>query len=42
VLKRDYPLVEAAVFAGAAASLGGSILGDWMQTWVDPRLREGS
>ena len=41
VLKRDYPVVEAAVFATAAASLLGNILGDRLQTWFDPRLRDG-
>ena len=39
VLRRDYPLVEAAVFAAAAASLLGSLFGDWAQTWIDPRRR---
>ncbi len=39
VLKRDYPVIEAATFVSAAASFGGSMLGDWAQSWVDPRLR---
>ncbi|MBC7691373.1 MAG: ABC transporter permease [Methylotenera sp.] len=40
VLKRDYPIVEAAVFITATAAVLGTFLGDWMQWKVDPRLRE--
>ncbi|MBY0471158.1 ABC transporter permease [bacterium] len=39
ILKRDYPLIEASVFAAAVFSLFGSWLGDWIQSRVDPRLR---
>ena len=38
VLKRDYPVVEAAVFATASASIIGTWCGDWLQSFVDPRL----
>ena len=38
VLSRDYPVVEAAVFAGASLSLLGNLIGDWAQNWIDPRL----
>lgn len=38
VLSRDYPVVEAAVFVGATCSLLGTAIGDWAQSWVDPRL----
>jgi ABC-type dipeptide/oligopeptide/nickel transport system permease component len=37
VLKRDYPVVEAGAFVAAAASLGGTLLGDWAQKRLDPR-----
>lgn len=37
VLKRDYPVVEAATFFAASGSLLGTLLGDWAQKWVDPR-----
>jgi peptide/nickel transport system permease protein len=37
VLKRDYPVVEGAVFVTAACCLGGTWLGDWLQGWLDPR-----
>jgi peptide/nickel transport system permease protein len=40
VLARDYPVVEAAVFAGAACSLAGTWLGDTLQSAADPRVRE--
>lgn len=39
VLKRDYPVIEAAVFVAAAASFAGTALGDWLQHAVDPRNR---
>ncbi len=39
VLSRDYPVVEAAVFLGATVSLLGTVLGDWAQNRIDPRLR---
>jgi peptide/nickel transport system permease protein len=39
VLKRDYPVVEAALFASALIALLGNGLGDWMQDRVDPRRR---
>jgi peptide/nickel transport system permease protein len=39
ILRRDYPVIEATVFAAAVFSLLGSWLGDWAQSWVDPRLR---
>jgi peptide/nickel transport system permease protein len=42
VLSRDYPIVEAAIFVGSLLALGGTWLGDWAQTRVDPRLREAS
>ena len=38
VLKRDYPVVEAAVFLTASVSLLGTWCGDWLQSSVDPRL----
>jgi peptide/nickel transport system permease protein len=38
VLGRDYPVVEAAVFVGALASLLGGFVGDLAQRWIDPRL----
>lgn len=38
VLKRDYPVVEAAAFVGAATSLLGNALGDWAQSAIDPRI----
>ncbi len=37
VLKRDYPVVEAAVFAAAVASVAGTALGDLARATVDPR-----
>ncbi len=37
VLKRDYPVVQAAVFAAAAVSLLGNFAGDGLQRWADPR-----
>jgi peptide/nickel transport system permease protein len=37
VLRRDYPVVEAAAFFAAASSLAGSALGDFFQSRVDPR-----
>ncbi len=37
VLKRDYPLVEGAVFVAAAASLLGTAAGDLAQSRMDPR-----
>jgi peptide/nickel transport system permease protein len=42
VLKRDYPVVEAAVFATALLSLLGTALGDWAQAWIDPRRQPGA
>ncbi len=38
VLKRDYPVVEAATFVAAATCLLGSWLGDLAQRILDPRL----
>ncbi len=38
VLRRDYPVVEAAAFVAAAASLLGNFLGDWAQGAIDPRV----
>ena len=38
VLRRDYPVVEVAIFFSAAFSLTGSFLGDWVMQKVDPRL----
>ena len=38
VLKRDYPIVEAGTFVAASASFAGTLLGDWAQQVVDPRL----
>ena len=40
VLRRDYPVVEGAVFLAAFASLAGSALGDWLQASLDPRSRD--
>jgi peptide/nickel transport system permease protein len=40
VLKRDYPLVEAATFVAASMSLLGTFAGDWAQKQWDMRLRE--
>ncbi|OFZ79148.1 MAG: hypothetical protein A2583_00455 [Bdellovibrionales bacterium RIFOXYD1_FULL_53_11] len=40
VLKRDYPVVEAAVFVAGSLSLIGTALGDWTQSRMDPRLRD--
>ena len=37
VLKRDYPVIEAAVFVAASASFAGTLAGDWLQSVVDPR-----
>lgn len=39
VLRRDYPIIEAATFVASACVLGGSALGDFLQWSVDPRLR---
>ena len=39
VLKRDYPVIEAAVFVGAAASFLGTAAGDALARAVDPRSR---
>ncbi len=40
VLKRDYPVIQAAIFFGASFSLLGIGLGDALQAWMDPRIRE--
>lgn len=40
VLKRDYPVIEAATFVAAATTLLGTTLGDALQFWIDPRLGE--
>jgi peptide/nickel transport system permease protein len=40
VLKRDYPVIEAAVFVAAAASFAGTLAGDGLQRISDPRTRE--
>lgn len=40
VLKRDYPVVEAATFLAASASLFGNAAGDWLQRRIDPRQRD--
>jgi peptide/nickel transport system permease protein len=40
VLKRDYPLIEAATFLAASMSLIGTFAGDWAQKRLDTRLRE--
>jgi peptide/nickel transport system permease protein len=37
VLSRDYPVVEAAAFIGAATTLLGSALGDFAQSLIDKR-----
>jgi ABC-type dipeptide/oligopeptide/nickel transport system permease component len=37
VLKRDYPVIEAATFITATASLLGTRLGNAAQALVDPR-----
>jgi peptide/nickel transport system permease protein len=39
VLRRDYPVVESAAFFAAVAALLGNALGNWAQTFVDPRIR---
>ncbi len=39
VLKRDYPLIESAVLVSAVFCLLGTTLGDWAQSWIDPRLK---
>ncbi len=39
VLKRDYPVVEWAIFVAAIASLAGTSLGDCLQRLVDPRIK---
>lgn len=39
VLRRDYPVVESAAFVAAVAALLGNALGNWAQTYVDPRIR---
>lgn len=41
VLKRDYPVVEGAVFVTAAAAVLGTRLGDWAQAAIDPRVADG-
>lgn len=40
VLKRDYPVVEAATFLASAMSLLGIFFGDWLQKRIDRRLPE--
>ncbi len=40
VLKRDYPVVEAATFTTAALILCGTTLGDLARTLVDPRSQQ--
>lgn len=40
VLKRDYPVIEAATFVSASATLLGTFAGDCLQRWIDPRVRE--
>lgn len=42
VLRRDYPVVESAAFVAAIAALAGNAIGNWAQTWTDPRLRSDS
>ncbi len=37
VLQRDYPMVEGATFIGASTCLLGVAMGDWLQSWWDPR-----
>ena len=38
VLKRDYPVIEGAVFLTATAAVLGTRLGDWAQSATDPRV----
>jgi peptide/nickel transport system permease protein len=38
VLRRDYPIVEAATFLAAAACLAGTWVGDIAQLYLDPRI----
>lgn len=40
VLARDYPVVQATAFAGAALALTGNVLGDALRSWIDPRSRD--
>jgi ABC-type dipeptide/oligopeptide/nickel transport system permease component len=40
VLKRDYPMVESGVFVAASAAFLGTLAGDWLQSALDPRVRE--
>lgn len=40
VLRRDYPVVESAIFVSASATLIGTYLGDWAQRFIDPRIRD--
>jgi ABC-type dipeptide/oligopeptide/nickel transport system permease component len=40
VLKRDYPVVEGAVFVTGSFAILGTVLGDWLQWRVDPRVRD--
>ncbi|MGK5089494.1 ABC transporter permease [Bdellovibrionota bacterium FG-2] len=40
VLKRDYPVVEAATFTTAALILCGTTLGDFLRTFMDPRSQQ--
>lgn len=42
VLKRDYPVIEASVFVAAAASFAGTLVGDSLQRFADPRTRDAS
>lgn len=42
VLRRDYPVVEAAVFVGAVFALLGTFAGDALQGLVDPRVHRRS
>ncbi|MFA5089558.1 MAG: ABC transporter permease [Candidatus Omnitrophota bacterium] len=39
VMMRDYPLIMAEVFLGAALTLLGNLLADIGYAWVDPRIR---
>jgi peptide/nickel transport system permease protein len=42
VLKRDYPVIEAATFVAASATLIGTFIGDSAQRRIDPRIAERS
>jgi len=37
VLRRDYPMIEAAVFVGSVCAISGTIAGDWIRSSIERR-----